>query len=34
MSTEDGLVGLCGVGVKSGCKCVRREICSSDVPAL
>ena len=32
MRTEVGVVGREGVGVKSGCKWVRREICSSDVP--
>ena len=33
MRTEDGVVGLSGVGLKRGCRWVMSEICSSDVPA-
>ena len=32
MSTEDGVVGRAGVGVNSGCRWVRSDMCSSDVP--
>ena len=34
MRIEDGVVGRSAVGVKSGCKWVKSEICSSDVPAV
>lgn len=32
MSILEGVVGRAEVGVKSGWRCVKREICSSDVP--
>jgi hypothetical protein len=32
MRTEEGVVGLSVVGLKRGCRCVKREMCSSDVP--
>lgn len=32
MRMEVGVVGRAGVGVKSGCKWVKSEMCSSDVP--
>ena len=32
MRIEDGVVGLSAVGLKRGCRCVMREMCSSEVP--
>jgi hypothetical protein len=31
--TDDGVEVLAGVGVNKGCRWVRRDMCSSDVPA-
>ena len=32
MRMDEGVVGCEGEGVKRGWRCVRREMCSSDVP--